>query len=76
MLQESRWSFHNFVLLVIWKWIIIGMEVLDEKLGSAFRARLDDIEIVCVRCTVDVGTVGTIIDLNGRETNKWTLWRG
>jgi hypothetical protein len=79
MLQDNRWSFRNFVSLVVWKRVIIGMEVLDEKLESALRAGFNNIEVICMRCigcAVNVRAIKTIIDLNRRDMNEWMMpWK-
>lgn len=79
MLQNNRWCFHNFVLLVVGKWIGIGMEASHKEFGNAFRTRLNNIKVIgvgCIGCAVNVRTVGTVINLNRRDINEWMMpWR-
>jgi hypothetical protein len=55
------------------------MEVFYGKLGDTFRARFNDIKIISVWGSgraVDVWAVGRAINLNRREANIWTWWKG
>ena len=50
-----------------------------KKSGYAFRAGFNNIVVVSVRyseSTVYVGTVGEVINLNRRDTNKWVTQSG
>ena len=52
------------------------MEASDKEFGNAFRARFNDIKIICVGCigwAVDIWSVGTVIDLNRRNMNEWMM---
>jgi hypothetical protein len=48
-------------------------------LESALRAGFNNIKVICMRCigcAVNVRAIKTIIDLNRRDMNEWTMpWR-
>ena len=55
------------------------MEASHKELGNAFRVRLNDIKVIgvgCISCAMNVWGVETVINLNRRDVNKWSMpWR-